>query len=223
MTPNRCKTIVGLPCARELDHEPFELRARMVRLPAPPRPLVSTHTRLRHPAPERRARRGLQEFSVSAAVVFMLGCALLAVLGGCNTDPTSVALVPATAAECPQSAGYVLLVDGEVDSFVCESPGESPSVLAGQIFCSSVVPDLLLTLNARIIFTDDGYVLGLCGLSAAAEGLTSSQAFDPAAWTCSLPSYGTDSLDPIVISVTDSGVLVSGAVEGTMRCEGVEL
>lgn len=88
MTPNRCKTLVGIPRppqhATEVDHEPFQLRARMVPLPAP-RPMVSTHTRLRLPAPEPRATwlGGLKEFSVSAAVVFMLGCLLLALCTGC--------------------------------------------------------------------------------------------------------------------------------------------
>lgn len=87
MTPNRHKTLVGLPrLFPELaattpvdDHDPFELSARMVPLPAQARrkPLVSTHTRLKHPAPERRVSEGLKEFAVTAAVVFALGCALI--------------------------------------------------------------------------------------------------------------------------------------------------
>lgn len=80
MTPNRCKTLVGLPCPRELDHEPFELRARMVRLPVPrPNPLVSTHTRLRlpQPAPKAASLAPFKEFAVSAAVAFLLGCVLV--------------------------------------------------------------------------------------------------------------------------------------------------
>lgn len=95
MIPNRNKTLVGLPrlfpelaaTAPVDDHEPFELRARMVRLPDPARrkPFVSTHTRLKHPAPERRASEGLKEFAVSAAVVFLLGCVALAMLSGCST------------------------------------------------------------------------------------------------------------------------------------------
>jgi hypothetical protein len=80
VTPNRCLTLVGLPCVRDLDHDAFELRSRMVRLPAPagPAPLVSTHTRLRHPQPAPKPAVGpLQELAVSAAVVFMLGCAIV--------------------------------------------------------------------------------------------------------------------------------------------------
>lgn len=143
---------------------------------------------------------------------------------GCAGEP-SVELVPATTAECPQSRGYVLLVDGRTDSFVCEgpTPTETTDVIAGQLFCAAVVPELLITISARIVLTSDGYVLGLCTLSAASVGSTSSQAFDPQAATCSLPSYGTDSLEPVVVSLTDSGVVLSGPIDGRMNCVGGEL
>lgn len=158
---------------------------------------------------------------------FVYSIVTAALLAGCADEAPTVELVPATVVECPASdgRGYVLLVDGRADSFVCEGPGapEAPDVIAGQLFCSAVVPELLITITARIVLTADGYVLGLCTLSAASVGLTSSQAFDPQAATCSLPSYGTDSLEPTVVSLTDSGVVLSGAIEGGMSCAGEEL
>jgi hypothetical protein len=76
MTPNRCKTLIGLPCVRELDAEPFELRARMVQLPAPT-PRVITQVRLRtRPAPA--PAPGLEPLKPAHFVVAILVMAMTA-------------------------------------------------------------------------------------------------------------------------------------------------
>lgn len=151
---------------------------------------------------------------------------LLGVLLGCAAEEPEVELVPATTVECPRSPGVVLLVDGRMDSFVCEVPavaGAPLDVIAGQLYCSTFVPELLLSVTAHVVLTVDGRFLGICSLSAAAEGLTSTQAFDAEVGTCSLPAYGTDSFEPILITLTTEGVQLSGPVVGTMMCTAEEL
>jgi hypothetical protein len=86
MIPNRNKTLVGLPrmCPEQQaqpqpePEQPFELRARMVRLPEPP-PRVITQVRLRvqPPSPPTPASGPLREFCVAAAVTFALGAAMI--------------------------------------------------------------------------------------------------------------------------------------------------
>jgi hypothetical protein len=78
MTPNINKTLVGLPRLDELDNEPFELRARMVRLPEPP-PRSVTHVRLRVQPPPAPASR-LEPLNPAHFVVAILVMATIALV-----------------------------------------------------------------------------------------------------------------------------------------------
>jgi hypothetical protein len=75
--PNRNKTLVGLPrLSPEPDqHEPFELRARMVQLPAPEAPRAITQVRLRaQPAPSPAS--GLEPLNPAHCVTAILVMAI---------------------------------------------------------------------------------------------------------------------------------------------------
>lgn len=167
MTPNRCKTLVGLPRPvppRE-EHEPFELRARMVRLQAlprdtrglmgptpvhiPPARRVSTHTRLKHPAPAPRDRAfSGKEFAVSAASVFMLGCVLLALMSGCSTRIAGSPHQPEAEADPCTPAPSQCIDQARAASLAYQEP--PLAALEARTFCDAMLTTLpLATAKGR--------------------------------------------------------------------------
>lgn len=152
--------------------------------------------------------------------ILALGATLLA----CSSDEPEVELVPATTVECPATdgRGFVLLVDGKTDSYVCDYFGAALTnsvrpVISGYAACSASVPEVLVTLFAQLYILADGHVLGTCSISEVSSAHTFTASFDPEAVACTLPSYDTSA--NIVIQLTeDEGLRISGGITGTMDC-----
>lgn len=207
MIPNRNKTLTGLPVMRELDHAPFALRARMVRLPCPA-PRVTTHTRLRLPQPEPRSTwlGGLKEFALSASVVFALGCVLIGLLTGCITriagsphhsEPETDPCAPAPS-QCIDQAREAALAYQE------------PSLLAleAQTFCGVMLTTLpLATASGRFQLAESTRrLVNVCyekGRIQLAEALACSNALDGAdkAGAAAIERY-SDATTPLLAEMT---------------------